>query len=321
MMWLHRQCSSDWILRLDGDEVPSVDLVAALPDLVSRSDVVQYVLARRWCYPDPYHWLDERPWAPDWQARLARNLPTLRLESQPWHAGHERMDPHRFVLLPIYHLDCAVNSLAERQHKAARYERLRPGHATEDGFNVNWYYLPEHHARRPPSPLPTEDADVIASVIAPTSGSAPTSGPARAGDVHRVPDEEIDRFWAYRAVPDSAYRATLTLLEALPPLRAGATTSVVVLVSNEGTETWPWGDWRPAIRLAHRWISADGASVTQEGGRTLFTAEVSSGQQFVQPMSIRIPAEPGDYFLQLDVVHESERWFGCGPRIAVTVMP
>ncbi len=79
------------------------------------------------------------------------------------------MDPHRFVLLPIYHLDCAVNSLAHRQHKTEAYDRLRPGDATEDGFPVNGYYFPEHHARRPPVPLPTEDAEVMAFVMEPGS--------------------------------------------------------------------------------------------------------------------------------------------------------
>ena len=319
MNWLLRQCSSDWIMRLDSDEVPSVALVAALPDLIADAGVVQHVLSRRWCYPDPYHWLDERPWAPDWQARLSRNLPTLRLEPQPWHAGIVRMDPHRFVPLPIYHLDCAITSVSKRRDKADMYERLRPGHATEEGFNVNWFYLPEVHARQPPTPVPAEDAEVIASILASTSDAV--GGASFAGDcaVPLVPVHDIDRHWAHRSVSGSAYRATLTVLEPLPPLRAGATTSVTILASNQGNETWPWGDHLPAFRLGHRWIN--GAGVTKEGGRTFFTADVAPGAQVVQPMSILMPDEPGDYTLVLDLVHEHERWFECGPRIEVTVMP
>ena len=73
--WLHQQCSSDWVMRIDSDEVPSASLLAALPDLVQRRDTSQYVFPRRWCYPDPYHWLDDRLWAHDWQRRLTRNIP------------------------------------------------------------------------------------------------------------------------------------------------------------------------------------------------------------------------------------------------------
>jgi hypothetical protein len=316
MNWLLRQCSCDWVLRLDGDEVPSMALLSALPHLVAESDVVQYVFARRWCYPDPYHWIDERPWTPDWQARLARNVPALRLEPARLHAGLARMDPHRFLQIPIYHLDCATSSLAQREQKADQYEHLRPEHRTEDGFNVNWYYLPEHHARRPPARVPAEDAALIAPILA-TSASRHRDGANP--DVRHADPADIEQLWGYRDVSDDAYRASLTVLEELPRLRAGATTSVTVLASNDGTETWPWGDSRPAFRLGYRWTSASEPSVVHREGRTFFSADVAPGRQVVQPMSIHMPDAPGSYVLQLDVVHEWERWFNCGPRLAVTV--
>src|SRR4051812_37124865 len=31
--WIQHQCTADWILRLDDDEIPSPALLAALPDL------------------------------------------------------------------------------------------------------------------------------------------------------------------------------------------------------------------------------------------------------------------------------------------------
>ncbi len=48
IQWLHHPCSSDWILRIDSDEVPCTALIGALPDLIARTDAVQYVLPRRW---------------------------------------------------------------------------------------------------------------------------------------------------------------------------------------------------------------------------------------------------------------------------------
>src|SRR5436305_1503624 len=39
LAWLHEQCTGDWVLRLDTDEVPSAALLAALPALTARTDV------------------------------------------------------------------------------------------------------------------------------------------------------------------------------------------------------------------------------------------------------------------------------------------
>src|SRR4051812_5993531 len=39
LAWLHGQCSGDWILRLDGDEQASPELVAVLPELIAERDI------------------------------------------------------------------------------------------------------------------------------------------------------------------------------------------------------------------------------------------------------------------------------------------
>jgi hypothetical protein len=78
--WLHAQCSGDWILRLDGDEVPSAALLRELPELVRSTRVEQYMLPRRWLYPDADHWLDETPWWPDYQIRMQHNRGLMRFE-------------------------------------------------------------------------------------------------------------------------------------------------------------------------------------------------------------------------------------------------
>src|SRR5207244_3087791 len=71
--WLHAQCTGDWILRVDGDEILSPALVAQVRDLIAERGVVQYYLPRRWLFPDFGHWLHEWPWWPDYQNRLVRN--------------------------------------------------------------------------------------------------------------------------------------------------------------------------------------------------------------------------------------------------------
>ena len=80
--WLASQCAGDWLLSIDGDEVPSGAFVAALPDLVEATDVIQYWLPRRWLYPTEATWLAESPWWPDFQLRLLRNDATLAARSK-----------------------------------------------------------------------------------------------------------------------------------------------------------------------------------------------------------------------------------------------
>src|SRR3954470_9998801 len=73
LAWLHGQCRGEWVLRLDGDEQASPELVAVLPDLVASGDLRQYWLPRRWLDPTGRGWLDELPWSPDYHNRLVRN--------------------------------------------------------------------------------------------------------------------------------------------------------------------------------------------------------------------------------------------------------
>ena len=66
--WLHEQTNGDWVFRIDDDEAPSpalLELLAAPP-----ADVTHAFVPRRWLWQDG--WLDQYPWRPDWQLRLAR---------------------------------------------------------------------------------------------------------------------------------------------------------------------------------------------------------------------------------------------------------
>ena len=72
-----RVCSGDWILNVDDDEVPSEELLAALPELIAAADVTHYWLLRRWLWPDAARMIAEHPWTTDYQLRLVQNDPRL----------------------------------------------------------------------------------------------------------------------------------------------------------------------------------------------------------------------------------------------------
>src|ERR687894_497446 len=46
--WLQHQCSADWLLRFDDDEIPSRALLDALPELTADRRLTHYGLTRRW---------------------------------------------------------------------------------------------------------------------------------------------------------------------------------------------------------------------------------------------------------------------------------
>ena len=56
-------------------------------------------------------------------------------------------------------------------------------------------------------------------------------------------------------------------------------------------------------------------------GRELFTETVRPGRESLLVMTVDTPADADDYVLDVDLVHEHVRWFGCGVRARVTVEP
>src|SRR5215212_7898500 len=78
LAWLNEQCTGDWILRLDDDELPSEGLVRALSGLLANREYTHYWLPRRWVIGrDQPRWIMQHPWWPDWQLRLFRNIRSL----------------------------------------------------------------------------------------------------------------------------------------------------------------------------------------------------------------------------------------------------
>lgn len=76
LLWMNEQCSGDWILRLDADELPSRGLCEALPSLLEDKEYTHYFIRRRWLI-DGNRWIQSRPWWPGWQLRLFRNIPSI----------------------------------------------------------------------------------------------------------------------------------------------------------------------------------------------------------------------------------------------------
>jgi hypothetical protein len=310
--WLHEQCSQEWVLTVDDDEIPSAALVAALPTLVRATDVTHYWLPRRWLYPDFSRYLDEPPWRPDYLMRLVLNDRRLLRFPDETHRPIDSLGPGRFLEAPLYHADCLVNPVERRREKARRYEHLLAGKRVAGRPLNQAYYLPEERPGARTAAVPDEDEALVAAVLeAPVgTGGAPVSAPAGSRD-------EIDALWEGRPFAETAYDARLELAEPVDPFTVGEARTVDVRVENRGDQLWPWGlESRPEIRVVSRWPEAGGAE-----RRTPLPHDVRPGDAALVPAEVEAPLVPGRHRLELDLVHEHVRWFGAEVGVDVEVRP
>jgi len=328
----------EWVLVIDHDEVPSSALLGNIRRLIESPDVVAYPLTRRWVYPDPHHWIDQYPWHPDWQNNLLRNDPaTLHFSGKP-HQAALLVEPYRYEDLPTYHLDCVINSLEARRKKVAYYDSYGNSRLG-DGRSINGvYYLPELQELDPPVPIPAEDVIMITGVLDAHDSHdriIASNDPVRPGEHHLVGtifSQEIARFWPGRILPLSAYSASVELLHwGLGPrrdigeFRVGEKRSLTTLIRNTGTETWPRARREPTIAVGSRWYQSEANDenfeLRVEGEWTSFSSDVKPGEEYIRPIVIQAPLEPGSYLLVIDVVHDGVRWFDAALRIPVQVFP
>jgi hypothetical protein len=317
LAWLFAQCRGDWILRLDGDEVPSRAFLRRLPEMLVSRDAQQFWVPNAWLFPDADRYLAGAPWSADFTNRLARNDGTLRVRGVQ-HLHAEPVMPCEYLEEPFYHLDLLTSGLRERYDKAVRYEVARPRLLAAGGGRINEaFYLPELRPALEFQQVPEEDRATIARALAAEPLQA-SKTPAE--NVPFVSLEEMDRLWEGRAVSESAYRASIEPREPTSSLAPSEQRHVFFAVSNEGTERWPERlDADPPIRLSYRWLHTDGSIHTEEGPRSPFSRVVNPGERILTPLHVDSPPDPGDYLLEVDLVHEHVRWFDCSCRVPIRV--
>jgi uncharacterized membrane protein len=118
------------------------------------------------------------------------------------------------------------------------------------------------------------------------------------------------------------YRSALVEYRGPTRLQADNMYQSVVVLENRGTQSWETVGSYP-IYLSYHWWTADGNLVEWDGLRNSLTQNVKPGDTFPQQVRFVTPAEPGDYVLEWDLVHENRTWFseqgGITLRLDVTV--
>jgi len=314
--WMLLQCRGDWVLRLDDDEVPGPRLLGELRELAADRFPTNAAIRRRWLHPDRDSYLVTPPWQPDFQVRFVRNVPGVWSFPGVVHGGLEVLGERRLAAEPIYHADLLLSGLERRRSKRERFESGRPG-ISADGFPVNDMYVPEDHAVDT-APVPGPDRELIESVL---DGSEVPPGLRAIGPPPRhAGRDELERPTAARSVLPGAYRAAIRIERDQPPLAAGEVRQLEVVAENRGDEWWPYGDVPPYIRLGSRWLDGSSGAASAPEARAVFTETVRPGQATRVMLRIVAPPEPGRYTLEVDLVHEHVRWFGCPARLELEVV-
>ena len=316
--WVHSLCTRDWILWLDDDEVPGTELLRGLPELLQRPEETHYWLPRRWLYGSPESYLAGAPWQPDYQLRLVQNDPRLLWFPGVTHRPIEAIGPHRYLEWPIYHADLLLNPLESRRQKARRYETVAPGQRLAGAPMNLALHVPELREQLDVRPLPPEDAELVGAALAVEPWPEPSKPPRH----RRATREEVDAHWHGREPTEELYRAELELVDTLETLALREVREIAVRVRNRGDQVWPWDELGAAeVRASYRWWSDAGDLVVGDGLRTAFPRPVRPGAEVIVPVCVEAPPRAGAWVLELDLVHEHVRWFGCGLRLPIDVTP
>jgi hypothetical protein len=314
LAWLHAQCHGDWILRLDGDEIPSAEMLDEVTAARADRSINGVFFARRNLFPTISSYIAQDPWYPDFQLRMVRNDGSLRFSGE-LHSGPERSSPARMVEAPIYHLPFIFGDLESRRARADRYERLRPGLVAPTGLPANQMELPETLPSLLTAPVPRSDVRRIEAVL-----SAPprSPGPAEAISISLA---EMDAYWSGRVLPESGYRARIDVIGVAAPLSPRERRPFYFRIHNEGSERWGWDpSVGPHVHVVHRLLDRRGAPV-DDWLPSFFMESVESGSTTIVPAYVDAPDLPGTYRLEIRLRHAPVRLFGTSGQIEVLVRP
>jgi len=114
---------------------------------------------------------------------------------------------------------------------------------------------------------------------------------------------------------DDAFNADLSATGAPVKLRAGEKATILVAVKNLSDYVWSargQKDGKYSINVTDSWLDArDDKLVNNMDGRTSLPRDLWPGESAEVPLTIKAPAEAGEYFIEIDLVQEGVTFFGA----------
>ena len=130
----------------------------------------------------------------------------------------------------------------------------------------------------------------------------------------KVPTEPAARnlfesAWLKGAFAANDYREEIVAIDAPSLMHPGEKRDIRFKIRNLGSATWPavgTKDFRYQINLGNRWFSG---GTSTEDNRTAMKADLPPGGEVEMTLTVNAPQTPGDYILEIDMVHEGVTWF------------
>jgi predicted O-methyltransferase YrrM len=311
--WLNEQCTGDWILRLDDDELPSTGLVRALPRLLAEREYTHYAVPRRWVTSGGLNWICQHPWWPDWQIRLFRNIHSLL--SYPGYLHSECVVGGAGAYVTegsLYHYTLLYQDEKRRHEKLQQYERISPYNS-----RPNMYFPSETAVAC--RPVPTEDGPLLQHSRSSSLGMNGRRLWTRLRVAFRTPHsrtpyislKEMDE--AKRQTPHyppDMYLATLDCLHCPEVTRPGRYFPIEVRLRNDSRFIWrSYGRGIPQVTLSYHILDATGQIYDYEGVRTYLPRNLGPGDAVNVLGQVEAPWEPGIYTIRWDPTIEPVSWF------------
>jgi hypothetical protein len=123
---------------------------------------------------------------------------------------------------------------------------------------------------------------------------------------------EFNRLLHTYSLPDSGFRAAISLDTPALTITPGSQKTILVKVKNVSDVAWPAAgasDIAYQIMLGNHWLDAQGNIVLYDDGRSGLPKHLDPHQEVDIPLTITAPKEPGSYTLELDLVQELVAWF------------
>lgn len=120
---------------------------------------------------------------------------------------------------------------------------------------------------------------------------------------------EFESAWMKGAFDASDYREAIEAYNPPSVMYPGEKLNLRFKVRNSGNATWPIAgskDSRYLVDMGNHWI---GAGTTAEDSRAGLTADLPPGGETEITLTVTAPRTPGDYILEIDMVHEGVSWF------------
>ena len=123
----------------------------------------------------------------------------------------------------------------------------------------------------------------------------------------------LEGYWRAAAFRDGDYRAEIVAPGAPQQMRAGERAVLNLRVRNLGGVAWPArGDAHGMyqVNAGDRWLDpATGRVVNDLDGRTALAADIPPGGAAELQLPVTAPKAPGDYLLEVDMIHEGVTFF------------